>query len=161
MLERLQGLLKPRYIAAAAALFFLPRIFFLVGIYPRRWYHQALYPPQRAAPDAEILSQAERQQARRLEDQYRRVTSLIEEARANGFAVNGLQDQADAALKFNVPGKRTAAAEILYRAEMQIPHRKVQYIPMDAPAHEAKPAAAQAKSRHQRKRRVKKSQASP
>lgn len=98
---------------------------------PRRAYRQWRYPPSKAAPDPAIASVLDKRESNRVIARYRKVSALIEESRANGFAVDGLAAKARAALALNRPGYRDDALRVLGELEMHIPRKRVQYIPMN------------------------------
>ena len=97
---------------------------------------QHRYPPVRDAGTSaqDIKRLLEKREGEKIEARYRRVGMLLGQARADGFDVAGLQYRADLALSNNVPGRRPEAARVLGEIEMAVPHKKVQYIPLYAPA---------------------------
>ena len=128
---------------AFAALF---NIYIAMGLrhYPLRWYRHWRYPPQ-SGPSPEgraILDANEQQKAAKVEARYRRLRARLDQARAEGFSVEGLQKKAEAALQLNVPNYRRHAVQILVDVEMAIPRRRTRYIPlgpMTAPGEEVEP----------------------
>jgi len=97
-------------------------------------YNQRMHPPvSRPAVDPagqELLDAVELRDRKRLVGRHRRISAKLEEARANGFEVGGLQAKADAALKLNSKALRRQAHRTLSEVELVIPRKKVQYIPM-------------------------------
>ncbi len=137
----------------------------------RRWYRERFFPPQRLAVDPELAAQSKRAEQLKVQGFYRKVSALLEEARGNGFSVDGLQAKANAALDLERAGFRDAAMTTLAEVEMQVPRKPVQYIPMDpaqpdeqyespdllpsqVPAQKAPPKAAKKAKRKQRRKRT-------
>ena len=100
--------------------------------YPRRWYREWRYPPQKGiTPGGEdILIQNEKREAKAVQRRYERVTELLAQAQKDGFAVDKLRRKAAVALTLNTPQYRRQAVKFLVEVEMAAPRKKVQYIPM-------------------------------
>lgn len=100
--------------------------------YPAALYRQWRYPPQnfQSAQGREILAKAEEREMRRVENKFQRIASLLKQSQAEGFEIDVLEVRAQEALKRNVPGLREEAIQRLNELEMDIPRKKVQYIPM-------------------------------
>ncbi len=123
--------------------------------YPLQRYHQWRYPPQkgRTAQGEEILDSIEKQQSNRLRRKYERILTILSLSRAEGFEISDLEISAREALKLNVPGQRAKAEEMLYRIELDIPRKKSQYIPVEAPRLEIEPEERPAPEAESVKRR--------
>lgn len=104
------------------------------GTVPRRMYRQWRYPPEKQAADPDISELLKRREELKVEAFYRKVSALIEEARGEGFSVDGLQAKANAALDLERAGFRDAAMRTLAAVELEIPRKEVQYIPMEPQA---------------------------
>jgi hypothetical protein len=100
--------------------------------YPRRWYHAWRYPPQRDSGSGgrDILEGKERREAAGLRRRYERVMAQLDEARRQGFQVGVLERKAEVALRLNDARDRPHAVKILVEVEMNVPRKKVQYIPL-------------------------------
>src|SRR5581483_9338990 len=107
-LELLLRVARPRNIAVLVLGAAVAKLAYDHQEIPRRWVSSRLYPPVSAAPDLSISTELETRKARHIEAKYRRLCGLIEEARATGFSVDGLQAKADAAYALNKPGYRDA-----------------------------------------------------
>lgn len=103
--------------------------------YPLRRYHEWRYPPQKGldALGVEILSSLDKQDSLRLRRHYHRVRELLSLSRSEGFEISDLEAAARKVLELDIKGKRARAVELLYRIELDIPRRKKQYIPVNAP----------------------------
>ena len=95
-------------------------------------YQKALYPPVRAAAEegADIKRFLDKRESEKIEGRYRRVGALILQAKADGFDVAALEDRANEALAYNIPGRRDVAVQILNEVELGVPKKKVQYLPV-------------------------------
>jgi len=100
--------------------------------YPRQWYRAWRYPPQKGASPGgdEIMALKDKTDSARLVRRYDRVMSLLAQAQAENFAVDALERKAAAALQLNNARYRPHAVRILVEVEMDIPRKKVQYIPL-------------------------------
>ena len=128
------------------AVLLLAALKFLLPYYqvPLTWYRQKMYPPV-GGPEAagqEILAANEKREAVVVEARFRRVLAQLEQARAEGNDVSGLEAKARAALTLNVDAYRRKAVKMLTEVEMAVPRRRVDYIPMgptQAPGEEIEP----------------------
>jgi hypothetical protein len=114
--------------------------------YPVNWYTQWRYPPQGgpSAAGQDIMADAERREAGRIEARYRRILAQLEQARAQGFDTRALESKARAALELNTKAYRHSAARMLAEVEMSVPRPRVNYIPMgptQAPGEDIEPDA--------------------
>ena len=99
-------------------------------------YMRAVYPPVRdnggAASDIKaVLDQRERE---KVQLQYRRVSALVSDAKAMGYDVGALDWKLQSAMALDASGQRATALQLLSEVEMAAPRKKVQYIPLYAPA---------------------------
>ena len=92
-----------------------------------------LYPPQAGsnADGADILLGSEARESGKVEARYRRLRAQLDEAQAEGFNVDALQQRAEAALKLNMPNYRRHAVQLLTEVEMAIPRKRQRYIPLN------------------------------
>ena len=129
--------------------------------YPRRWYEHWRYPPQGvgAPASSDILAELESKDRRRIEGMHQRIMELLRKSDEEGYDVSPLRRRADDAAALNDARHRPEAMRLLSAIEMEIPRKKVQYIPMDSPsepkagtAASARHADAARKKRRQRRR---------
>lgn len=112
--------------------------------YPVNWYTQWRYPPQGGptAAGQDIMADAERREAGRIEARYRRILAQLEQSRAEGFDTAALESKARAALELNNKAYRRSAVRMLAEVEMAVPRKRVNYIPMgptQAPGEDIEP----------------------
>jgi hypothetical protein len=100
--------------------------------YPRRWYRDWRYPPQgnASAEGDEIMLLKEKRDSAEVVRRHDRVLALLARAEAAGFDVSALRRKADAALQFNSARYRRKAVLMLTEVELDVPHKKTQYIPL-------------------------------
>ena len=79
----------------------------------------------------EILGSLEQRESLRVEKLYKRVAALIQKSKEEGFQVENFEARALRALRLNNPKQRDQAVKILLALKMDIPRKKVQYIPMN------------------------------
>jgi len=123
--------------------------------YPRRWYRGWRYPPQgHAAPAGdEIMMLKEKRESAELGRRHQRVLALLARAEAEGFDVSALRRKADMALPLDSARSRRKAVLLLAEVELDVPHKKVQYIPLYPPDDEEEiPADIPAQKQPRRRR---------
>jgi hypothetical protein len=100
--------------------------------YPRRWYRDWRYPPQGNASAAgdEIMLLKEKRETADLMRRHEQVMALLSKAEADGFDVSALRRKADMALQLNSARYRRKAVLMLAEVELDVPRKKVQYIPV-------------------------------
>jgi hypothetical protein len=100
--------------------------------YPRRWYRDWRYPPQGSAgaEGSEIMQLKEKRESVDLVRRHDQVLALLAQAEADGFNVAALRRKADAALQLDSALSRRKAVLMLAEVELDVPHKKVQYIPV-------------------------------
>lgn len=132
-LELLLKLATPRGLLIVLIVAAVPAIALRFQRVPLSLYNGWRYTPaaQSSPGGGEILERLERERARQVESQYRRVLSAIERARARGSAVKGLSEKAASALRLNGPASRAAAARMLSEVEMAIPVESPRAVPLD------------------------------
>lgn len=124
--------LTPLNVIAAFFLCILTALAIKHASYPLGLYQQWRYPPQnsRSFQEGEIMVKAEQREKRRVENHYERIEALLKRSEAEGFEIEILRSRAREALALNAPGRREEATRRLHELEMDIPRKKVQYIPM-------------------------------
>ena len=81
--------------------------------------------------EKQILDAAEERERQRVAAMHERILGLLAKSREEGFDVTRLEPAAAHALRLNVKQRRPEAIRILNQLEMDIPRKKVQYIPMN------------------------------
>jgi hypothetical protein len=114
--------------ATAAAIYCAGRL----QAYPRRWYHDWRYPPQGSAgaEGADIMLLKEQRDSAQLVRRHDQVLAFLAQAEAEGVDVSALRSKADVALQLNSERYRRKAILMLAEVELDMPHKKVQYIPL-------------------------------
>jgi hypothetical protein len=122
--------------------------------YPRRWVSSWRYPPQGSAgaEGAEIMRFKEKRDSDGLARRHERVLALLSKAETDGFDVSALRSKADVALQLNSARYRRQAILMLAEIELDVPRKKVQYIPL-YPAGDEEEVPADVPGRNVTKRR--------
>lgn len=126
--------------------------------YPRAAYLKWRYPPIGVAgkEGTAILADNEKRAANRVQSRYRRVLAMLEQAKAQGFQVSGLERKAQAAIGLNVPAYRRQAIKFLGEIEMAVPRAKPRLAPLgpsQAPSEEVEEDLAPAPAPEARRKR--------
>ena len=92
-----------------------------------------LLPPKpvaAAVTPPDLKGQLQRQELRGIYSRYRRVNAMLDKAEAEGFAVAGHRAKAKAAVRLAQLGFRWQAQTAMNDVEMNVPRKKVRYIPL-------------------------------
>ncbi len=92
----------------------------------RDFYLARRYPPVGGPSPAgrDISRKWDEAESRHVVSEYQRVCASLAAARAQGFKVDGLKAEADAALALNTPAYRRQALQILSKVEFSIPRKR-------------------------------------
>ncbi|MBI3554498.1 MAG: hypothetical protein HY077_18545 [Elusimicrobia bacterium] len=139
-----------------------------LGRSAREFYRETYYPAQRGSNKGsdDIKKTLDQRESEKVIARFERVNSRLAQAKADGRNIGGLAWKSKQAMRYNVPGRRDVALQMLDEVEMATPLKKVQYIPLYPPAPKdmmsdddvppAKAAAAKGKAAGAAKKKSKK-----